>query len=148
MKRRGLMIGIFVLAAVGTGLAIFFLWPSREPEQKVESWVTSNVDHSKPASISWVNDSGKPCKLTVGGTGEGLTVLNVTVQLPEGPQPQGLILMNAPFMVKNVTLERDGKKVETDLNLTVPAGGFYEIHVGPDDQIKAIDKTPAQKPAP
>ncbi len=50
--------------------------------------------------------------------------------------------MNAPFTIRKVTLELDGKKVESELDLKVLPDKTYEIHVGPDDQIKAIEKTP------
>ena len=58
--------------------------------------------------------------------------MTLFMTLPEGPDPQGPIKTNAPFTVNEVTLEHDGKKVDSDLKLTVGPGETYEIHVGPD----------------
>ncbi len=81
MKHRGLMIGIF--GAEPSDLASrFSTWsrlarPSKKLCRAAHSW-----DLSKQAAIIWVNDSGKPCKITWAGTSEGPT-MNVTIILPK-----------------------------------------------------------------
>ena len=105
------------------------------------------LDPSMMGTISWVNDSGKSCKVTFGSKGEAST-MDLTIQLPEGPEPQGPVKTKAPFAIHKITLERDGKKVASDLKLDVRPGETYEIHVGPDDKLEAVLKSSATKPAP
>ena len=152
MNRLGLPAGFLMLAAIGGGFA-YHVVRRNPPAYQASTGPGTSVDLGHildPAnlgSIVFVNDSGKPCMLTLGAVGEGSTS-SFGSQLPEDPRPMGPVKTTAPFAINKVTLEREGKKVEIDLKLTVGPGETYEVHVAPDNTLKAIATTPTKKPAP
>jgi hypothetical protein len=153
MNRLGLLAGFIALAAIGGGAAFYVSQRSQAPNRPVATDPGLAIDLSaalNPANLGGiigVNESGKPCKLTSGWSRESSS-MNFSFDLPAGPEPQGPVKTNAPFTINKVTIERDGKKVDIDFNLTVGPGETYELHVGPDDKLKAVDTTPKAKPAP
>jgi hypothetical protein len=142
MTRRLLVLAAVMVAVAGV-LVVRRPWerPAAGPANNPQPAGITAADVAKlnPASmvtLRCVIAGGGDCGLTImGSNGDNIdrTMFNLKVGIPQET------LKIAPFTIKSITLERDGKKHTQNTNMTIPPGQKRELRVRADDSVEIVE---------
>jgi hypothetical protein len=94
------------------------------------------LDRTKIVTLVYVNTSGGPCKVTVAG-GQGSNRRSISANLPAAESRQAMVVPG-PYTIKTVTVERDGKARQQEMNVTIAGGQTHEVRVNADDTVEVV----------
>ena len=132
-RQRRLMAVGFIIVTSAVGLTVWRPWQN-SPPITIDAPGLDLLNPAKLVTLSVGKSAGGSAQVTLTGhSGSGLD--RVVFKMPAG-ETRYQRRVSGPYVIENVTVERDGRTHRQELNVTVPGGESRQITVNADDTVE------------